>query len=188
MPSEGKAEMTTKKSMQHRELEEIINQHSPRIRSYVRSRVSNRDDADDIVQDTFHQFLRAVSIMDNPVEKVTSWLYTVAHNLIINHGRKRHEDDSYMMDLTEIMAASDADSPDMQMLRNMVWQELDRALAELPKEQREAVLLTEIEGLSVKVAAERMGVPLNTFLSRKHYAILHIRKRLRGLYDEIRRA
>lgn len=150
------------------------------------SKVGNRDDANDIVQDTLYQFLRAVSIIDNPIEKVTSWLYKVAHNIIINHGKKHRKDDDYMQDVSEILMASDSESPEMKMLRRMVWDELDNALTELPSEQREAILLTEIQGMSVKEAALRMGVSQNTFLSRKHYAIVHIRKRLSTLYDEIR--
>lgn len=181
--------------MTNSNLEDIIKDYTPRLRSYVRSRVNNRDDADDIVQDTIYQFLRAISIVDNPVGKITSWLYTVAHNLIINHGKKRREDEMphigkaddepFMSDLSEIMIASDDDSPDILMLRDMVWEELDKALAELPEAQRQALEMTEIKGLSVKEAASQMGVTQGTFLSRKHYAVMHIRKRLQGLYEEL---
>lgn len=178
-------------------LDDIIKENTPRLRSYVRTRISNRDDAEDIVQDTLYQLVRTISIMDNPMGKVTSWLYTVAHNLIINHGRKHREeemptflygeqdDDGFMMDLSEIMTASDDEEPDMLMLRSMVWEELEKALSELPKEQREAVEMTEIKGMAVKEAAELMGVTVNTFLSRKHYAVMHIRRRLRKLYEEL---
>lgn len=176
------------KAMAKNDIENIIKDHSPRLHSFVRARVRNREDADDIVQDTFHQLLRAVSIMDDPVEKVTSWLYTVAHNLIINHGKKHREDSDFMLDLSEIMAVADTETPDMLMLRSMVWEELDRAMAELSDEGREAVQMTEIQGLSVKEAARRTGVSTATFLSRKHRAVLHIRQRLKGLYDEIRNA
>lgn len=174
-------------------LDDIIKNNTPRLQSFVKSRVSNSDDADDIVQDTFYQFLRSISIMDNPIGQVTSWLYTVAHNLIINHGKKhrevevakRKEDDSFIAELTDIMVASDNDSPEVCMLRNMVWEELHKALHELPPEQREAVEMTEIQGLSVKDAAREMGVPMGTFLSRKHYAVIHIRKRLKVLYEDL---
>lgn len=163
------------------ELDDIIRDHAPRLRSFVRQRVSNSDDAEDIVQDTFYQFLRTINILENPIGQVSSWLYTVAHNLVINHGKKHRE----ITELSEIMAASGNESPEMQMLRKMVWDELHKALAELPKEQREAIEMTEIQGLSVKEAAQKMGVPLNTFLSRKHYAVVHIRKRLKNLYTEL---
>lgn len=177
------------------ELDDIIRDNTPRLRSFVRSKVSNSDDADDIVQDTFYQFLRTISIMDNPIGQVTSWLYTVAHNLVINHGKKHREvemprikygeDDSFMTELSEVMVSSDNDSPEMCMLRNMVWEELDKAMSELPEEQRIAVEMTEIQGLSVKDAAREMGIPVNTFLSRKHYAVVRIRKRLMTFYEEL---
>ncbi len=177
-------------------LDDIIKENTPRLHSYVRSRVSNRDDADDIVQDTLYQFLKAVNIMDNPVGKVSSWFYTVAYNLIINHGKKRREtslptlmfsdaNESYMTDISEILIASDQDNPDIQMLRSMVWEELHKALAELPDEQRQAVEMTEIRGLSTREAADEMGVSVATFLSRKHYGVLHIRRRLKALYEEL---
>ena len=95
------------------------------------------------------------------------------------------DDDNFMGDLSEIMVADDSDNPDIQLLRKMVWQELDKAMSELPEEQRQAIQLTEIEGLSVKDAASRMGVPTNTLLSRKHYAVLHVRKRMHRLYQEL---
>lgn len=181
--------------MANNNLEDIIKDNTPRLKSYVRSKVSNRDDADDIVQDTFYQFLRAFNIVDNPIGKISSWLYTAAHNLIVNHGKKKRESEmpqvgrqdseSFMSDLSEIMIATDNDNPEMLMLRDMVWEELDKALAELPKEQREAIELTEIKGLSVKEAAKLTGVSQGTFLSRKHYAVLHIRKHLQGLYEEL---
>lgn len=178
-------------------LDNIIRDNTPRLQSFVRSRVSNRDDADDIVQDTFYQLLRTISIMNNPVSHITSWLYTVAHNLVINHGKKHREDElpnlahssdadnDFMADLSDILIASDDDNPEMQMLRSMVWEELDKALNELPREQREAVEMTEIQGLSVKDAAAAMGVSVGTFLSRKHYAVTIIRRRLRALYEEL---
>lgn len=169
--------------MANKNLDDIIRNNAPLLRSFVRSRISNQDDAEDIVQDTFYQFLRTISIMDNPIAQVTSWLYTVALNLTLNHGRKKHR--SFMADLSEIMVASDNDTPDILMLRTLVWEELEEALSELPKEQRKALEMTEIEGLSVKEAAERMDVSTGTFLSRKHYAVVHIRQRLKSLYEEL---
>lgn len=181
--------------MTNERLDDIIKENSSRLSSFVKARVGNSEDAEDIVQETFYQFIRTVSILDNPIGKVTSWLYTVAHNIIINHGKKRHEqrmaytvndaDDTFLTDISEIMIVSDSDSPDMQMLRNMVWEEIDKALAALPQEQRKAIELTEIEGVSTKEAAERMGVTVNTFLSRKHYAVVHIRRHMHALYEEL---
>lgn len=163
------------------ELDDIIKDNTLRLQSFVKSKVSNRDDADDIVQDTLYQFHRTISIMDNPIAHVTSWLYTVAHNLIVNRSKKHRE----MVELSEIMIASDNDNPEMLMLRNMVWEELEKAMADLPKEQREAIEMTEVQGLSTKDATQKMGVSINTFLSRKHYGMVSIRKRLNLLYEEL---
>lgn len=181
--------------MGNQDLEDIIKDNTPRLRSFVKSKLGNRNDADDIVQDTFYNFLRTISIMDNPIGQVTSWLYTVAHNLIVNHGKKHREveipqrrnraDDSFMDELSEILVTQNSENPEMVLLRNMVWDELEKALSELPQEQREAIEMTEIQGLSVKEAAQKMGVTANTFLSRKHYGIVSIRKRLRKLYEEL---
>lgn len=183
--------------MANKELDDIIRDNAPRLRTYVKSKVGNADDAEDIVQDTFYQLLRTINIMDNPIGQVTSWLYTVAHNLIVNHGKKHREvlmpqkpnaddvDNAFMRELSDIMVAPDDDNPEILMLRKMVWEELDKALADLPAEQREAITLTEIQGLSVKDAADATGVPVGTFLSRKHYAVVHVRKRLKSLYQEL---
>ena len=106
--------------MKDKELDDIVKDNVPRLHSFVRGRVSNRDDAEDIVQDTVYQFLRTISALENPISHVSSWLYTVAHNLIINHGKKRHEEpmpeqpsrqDTFMTDLSEIMMADDSDNP-----------------------------------------------------------------------------
>lgn len=179
--------------MENKQIDSIVRDNTPRLRSFVRSMVANADDADDIVQDTLYQFLRTISIMDNPIGHVTSWLYTVAHNILVNHSKKHREilssgdddEDSFMRELSDIMVAPDDGNPETLMLRNMVWEELDNALADLPPEQREAITLTEIQGLSVKEAAEATHVPIGTFLSRKHYAVVHIRKRLKSLYEEL---
>lgn len=182
--------------MEGKELDDLIKQQTPKLRAFVRDRVRNREDAEDIVQDTFYQFVRTIRMIENPVVQVTSWLYTVAHNLIVNHDKKHREeslptyqsdpdDDNYLGDLSEIMMADDRDSPDIKLLRTMVWQELNRVMDELPDVQRQALQLTEVDGLSVREAAERMGVSVNTFLSRKHYAVVHVRKRMRTLYQEL---
>ena len=178
-----------------KELDDLIKLHTRKLQAFVNRRVSNREDAEDIVQDTLLQLLRSLRILENPIGQVTSWLYTVAHNLIVNHDLKMREsempplspnadDEDFMGDLSEILA-SEQDDPEMQLLRKMVWQELDKALAELPSEQRQAIELTEVQGLSSAEAAQQMHVSLGTFLSRKRYATLHIRKRLHTLYLEL---
>lgn len=180
--------------MDSKKLDDLIRMHSARLRTFVTRRVSNREDAEDIVQDALLQLLRSLSILENPIGQVTSWLYTVAHNLIVNHDKKMREaempalpsdpDGNFMGDFSEILA-DEHDDPETQLLRKMVWQELEKAMGELPDNQRRAIELTEVEGLSSSEAAARMQVSLGTFLSRKHYATLHIRKRLHKLYMEL---
>lgn len=180
---------------QDKELDDLIRQHSHWLRAFVGGRVRNREDAEDIVQDTLLQLVRSLRILENPIGQVTSWLYTVAHNLIVNHDRKMREaslptfspddeDEDYMHALSEVMA-DESDGPEMRLLRQMVWQELDKVMADLPAEQRLALVLTEVEGLSSAEAARRMDVSIGTFLSRKHYAVLQVRKRLASLYEEL---
>lgn len=181
--------------MGSKKVDDIVEEYVPRLNSFVRGRVSNKEEAEDIVQDTIYQFLRTISALENPITHVSGWLYTVAHNLIINHGKKHREqslfiprsesDDNFMYDISEILKADEGEDPDMQILRSMVWEELDKALSELPKEQREAIEMTEIGGMSVKEASQKMGVSQSTFLSRKHYAVVHVRKRLYHLYIEL---
>ena len=167
--------------MSDNELDDIIREFTPRLRHYVRSRVGNNEDADDIVQDIFYQLMRTLNVLNNPVGHVTSWLFTVARNLIINHGKKNQEE---TLDEASYDEIADSD-PDAVLLRNMLWEELDKALDELPQEQRDAFVMTEIKGFSTEEAARQMGVSQNTFLSRKHYAVKYIRKKLSSLYKDI---
>jgi RNA polymerase sigma factor (sigma-70 family) len=133
--------------------------------------------------------------LSRPVENIAAWLYRVARNQIIKHGAKKREeaypawqsdeyDDIVLQDFAEILFDGAA-SPETEYLYSLVWSELDAALAELPAEQRDVFEKTELLGLSVKETAEAAGVPLNTVLSRKRYAVCHLRKRLRDLYLEV---
>ena len=133
----------------------------------------------------------------NPIEQVTAWLYRVTRNTIINKGKKKseeewpvsqyEEEESVLSDFSTVLFADDelAPSPETEYMRSLVWQELKVALAELPSEQREVFELMELEGFSVKEVSELISVPTNTVLSRKHYAVKFLRKRLEGLYNDI---
>ena len=135
----------------------------------------------------------------NPIEQVSAWLYRVAQNLIINRGAKKREvempvfrsnqsDDEMLNDISEILfcdATSPSPSPETEYLRSLFWVELENALSELPTEQREIFELTELDGLPVKEISKTTGVALNTLLSRKHYAVKHLRKRLAALYNDL---
>ena len=176
---------------------QLIVEHRPKLKAFIRKRVSNSDDADDILQDVFYQLVKTVENSMNPVEQVSAWLYKVARNLIINKGTKKREeempvyrnensDDEIFSDISEILFGSETSaSPETEYLRSLVWTELENSLAELPPEQREIFELTELEGIPVKEISETTGVPVNTLLSRKHYAVKHLRKRLAGLYNDI---
>ena len=178
-------------------VEKIITDHQPRLKSFIRKRVSNKEDAEDILQDVFYQLIKAVENTLNPIEQVSAWLYRVTRNTIINRGKKKQEesfpvsqydeDGNIMKDFSELLFYDDnaVVTPETEYLRSLVWQEFEMALSELPPEQREAFELMEMDGLSAKEIAESIGVPVNTLLSRKHYAVKHLRKRLEGLYKEI---
>jgi RNA polymerase sigma factor (sigma-70 family) len=178
----------------------LIAEYQPQLKSFIRSRVANREDAEDILQDVFYQLLRTVNTAMNPIEQVSAWLYRVARNTIINHAAKKREEEmpafhNYEADTVEMLEDfsealfSDDDnaspSPETEYMRSMVWAELESALAELPPEQREIYELTEINDLPVKEISKATGVPVGTLLSRKHYAVLHLRNRMKELYYEM---
>ena len=178
--------------------EKIITEHQSQLKSFIRKRVPNREDAEDILQDVFFQLVKTIgNTLDDPIEQVTAWLYRVTRNTIINKGKKKQEeelpvfqydeDGAVLKELSEILFDDGKmpATPETEYLRSLVWQELEAALAELPSEQRVVFELTELEGIPVKEIAESMGVPVNTLLSRKHYAVKYLRKRLGGLYKDI---
>jgi RNA polymerase sigma factor (sigma-70 family) len=178
-------------------LEKLIVEYRPQLKSFIRKRVDNREDAEDILQDVFYQLAKTVNSAINPVEEVAAWLYRVARNTIINHGIKKREEtmpvyqndeseDEILADFSEVLFNSETSpSPETEYLRSLVWEELETALAELPAEQREVFELTELDGIPVKEISQTTGVAVNTLLSRKHYAVLHLRKRMRQLYEDI---
>jgi RNA polymerase sigma factor (sigma-70 family) len=176
-------------------VEKLIKIHQPRLTSFIRKRVPNRKDAEDILQDVFYQLIKTIENTVNPIEQVTAWLYRVARNMIINKGKKMHEEKylvfqynnegEILKEFSEVLFNDDNPTPETEYLRSFVWKELETALSELPPEQKEAFELTELDGLSVKEVARALDIPTNTLLSRKHYAVVHLRKRLSGLYADI---
>jgi RNA polymerase sigma factor (sigma-70 family) len=177
--------------------EKLIAKYQPQLKSFIRNRVANREDAEDILQDVLYQLVKTVNSAMNPIEQVSAWLYRVARNTIINHAAKKREEEmpafrnddgetEMLEDFSEVLFSNEASpSPETEYMRSLVWTELENALAELPPEQREIYELTEIDGIPVKEIAQTTGIPLNTLLSRKHYAMLHLRKRIKELYYEI---
>ncbi len=180
------------------EVEKLIAENESRLQSFIRKRVSNKEDADDILQDVYYQFIKALENTLNPIEQVTAWLYRVARNTIINKQRKKQEeempvsryedeDESVLSDFSEVLFGGDSSesTPEMEYMRSLVWVELENALSELPPEQREVFEMMEMNGLSVKEVAAMTGVSTNTGLSRKHYAVKYLRKKLETLYKDI---
>ncbi|MDR3227554.1 MAG: sigma-70 family RNA polymerase sigma factor, partial [Prevotellaceae bacterium] len=156
-------------------LNELIVEYQPQLKSFIRKHVTNREDAEDILQDVFYQLTKAVNEAMNPIEQVSAWLYRVAHNIIINKGIKKREqampayrdedgENEILKDFSEILYSNEttSPSPETEYLRSLVWSELDAALAELPLEQREIFELTEFDGIPVKEIAETTAVSVNT--------------------------
>ena len=176
-------------------VEQLVREQQPMLQSFIRKRVSNIEDAEDILQDVFYQLVKTIDKNLTPIEQVSAWLYRVARNTIINRGKKKREvempslssDDEGLVleELSEILFGAPSPTPEMVYLRSLVWKELEVGLSSLPKEQREAFELTEIDGLPVKEVASSLNIPLNTLLSRKHYAVKYLRKQLYTLYKDI---
>ena len=187
----------TKKQINQQDIGRLVEEYQPRLKAFVHKHVDNKDDADDILQDVFYQFVRTVGEALNPIEHISAWLYKVTRNTIINKGKKKKEeklpviqdkdsDSGILKEFSEILLSKETSpSPEMEYLRSLVWIELEKALSELPVEQREIFEMTELDGIPVKEISEVTGVPTNTLLSRKHYAVLHLRKRMFDLYNEI---
>ncbi|MDR1557985.1 MAG: RNA polymerase sigma factor [Tannerellaceae bacterium] len=178
-------------------LGKLVAEYRPQLKSFIRKRVDNREDVEDILQDVFYQLAKTVNAALSPVEEVAAWLYRVTRNTIINHDIKKREgampvcqnderEDEMLTDFSEVLFSSETSpSPETEYLRSLVWEELEIALAELPPGQRRIFELTELDGIPVKEISRTTGVPVNTLLSRKHYAVLHLRKRMKQLYEDI---
>jgi RNA polymerase sigma factor (sigma-70 family) len=161
-----------------------------KLGSFIRRRVADQTDAEDILQDVFYEFTQAHRLPE-PIEQVSAWLYRVARNRIIDRFRKKKEvplDDmvdedgeAYRLDL--LVPSADA-GPEHAYHRAMLLEQLQAALEELPANQREVFIAHELDGLSFKEMALASGVPVNTLLARKRYAVLHLRARLQDLYNE----
>ena len=173
---------------------DVFTKYRKRLLHFIRSRVRRIEDADDILQDVFYQFAR-VNDTINPIENTAAWLYRAARNRIINHYRKKkdepfpayydEDDNEYIFDeITDILYGEKA-TPETNMFRALILSEIQTALADLPKEQRYVFELTELLDYSVKEAAEKTNAPINTVLSRKHYAVKFLRKRLAELYSDV---
>lgn len=176
--------------------QETFRRERGKLLSFIRSRVGSLEEAEDILQDVFYQFVAGFETIES-LDRVTSWLYSVARNKIIDGYRREAarpqkadfeasagRDDESPLTLQEILPDLD-NTPESTLLREAIWDEITLALDELPAEQREIFILNEMEERSFREIAEETGVSINTLLSRKRYAILALRKRLQRFYDDL---
>src|SRR6202163_5059482 len=178
---------------QDQRISEAIDRDTTRLRNFIRRRVADPSDAEDILQEVFYELVETYRLM-KPIEQVGAWLFRVARNRITDLFRKRKPEASTndpvaaeegeFLTLEDLLPSRDA-GPEAAYARIVLLEELEDALGELPEEQREVFLAHEIEGRSFKELAAETGLSVNTLLSRKHYAVLHLRRRLRDIYDAV---
>jgi RNA polymerase sigma factor (sigma-70 family) len=182
---------------QDRRISEAFGLERARLQNFIRRRVADENDVEDILQDAFYELVEAYRLM-KPVEQVSAWLFQVARNRITDLFRKKrpealgnnpvaHDEDGESLLLEDLLPSPDA-GPEEAYARNVLSEELDAALDELPEEQREIFIAHELEGYSFKELAAATGLSINTLLSRKHYAVVHLRQRLQAIYDEFTKA
>ncbi len=179
-----------------RQISEIIAEERSRLRNFIRRRVPDPRDAEDILQDVFYELVEANRLL-MPIEHVTGWLFRVARNRITDLFRKKKpesfsdtavaDEDNELLRLEDLLPSRDA-GPEALYARNALFDELELAVDELPEEQRKVFVAHELEGRSFKQMAAETGVSVNTLLSRKRYAVLHLRERLQSIYDEFTKA
>jgi len=175
-------------------ISEVVEREHSRLRSFIRRRVPDPRDAEDILQDVFYELVEANRLL-MPIEHVTGWLFRVARNRIVDFFRKKkpesfgdtavaRDDDADDLPAFEDLLPSPDAGPEALYARNVLLHELELAVDELPEEQRKVFVAHELEGRSFKEIAAETGVNVNTLLSRKRYAVLHLRQRLQNIYDE----
>jgi RNA polymerase sigma factor (sigma-70 family) len=177
---------------QDRRISEVVAGEGSRLRNFIRRRVPNPADAEDIVQEVFYELVEANRLL-MPIEHVTGWLFRVARNRITDLFRKKkpenfsnaaiEDQEGELLRIEDLLPSPDA-GPEAQYARSVLLDELQFALSELPDEQREVFVAHELEGRSFKELSAETGVSVNTLLSRKRYAVLHLREHLQNVYDE----
>ena len=177
---------------QDRRISEAVEREQSRLLSFIRKRVPDAGDAEDLLQDVFFELIEAYRLM-KPVEHVGAWLFRVARNRITDLFRKKKPvtftdatDTAGSEESFEDLVPSPEAGPGAAYARRVLLEQLDAAVDELPDEQRSVFVAHEIEGRSFKELAAETGLSVNTLLSRKRYAVLHLRKRLQAIYDEFR--
>ena len=178
---------------QDRQISEVMAEQQTRLRAFIRKRVPNESDVEDLLQEVFYELVVAHRLL-MPIDYVTGWLYRVARNRITDLFRKKKpenfsevagaDEDGELLQIEALLPSPDA-GPEALYVRNMLLAELEVALAELPDEQRAVFVAHELEGHSFKEMSAESGVNVNTLLARKRYAVLHLRARLKNIHDEI---
>ena len=177
---------------QDRQISEVIAAERSRLRSFIRKRVPNEADVEDLLQEVFYELVEANRLL-MPIDYVTGWLFRVARNRITDLFRKKKaetfsdaavmDEDGELMPIEDLLPSPDA-GPEALFVRSVLLDELKSALGELPAEQREVFIAHELEGRSFKELSAESGVSVNTLLSRKRYAVLHLRRRLQSIHNE----
>lgn len=181
---------------QDQRISEVVKREGSRLRNFIRRRVPDPRDAEDVLQDVFYRLVEANRLL-MPIDHVTGWLFRVARNRITDLFRKKQpenfsntalqDDEGEALRIEDLLPSPDA-GPEALYVRNLLLDEVELALDELPDEQREVFVAHELEGRSFKDLAEETGVSVNTLLSRKRYAVLHLRERLQDIHDELTKA
>jgi RNA polymerase sigma factor (sigma-70 family) len=181
---------------QDQQISEAVEREKPRLRNFIRKRVADRSDAEDILQEVFYELVEAYRMM-KPVQQVTTWLFQVARNRITDFFRSKKREasgeaavkiqDGEELQWEDLLPSPDA-GPEAAYARSVLMEEMEAALDELPEEQREVFVAHEFLGYSFKELAAQTGVSVNTLLSRKRYAVVHLRERLQTIYDDFRKA
>ena len=181
---------------QDQRIADVVNREHSRLRNFIRRRVPDPRDAEDILQDVFYELVEANRLL-MPIDHVTGWLFRVARNRITDLFRKKTPErfsdaavadvDGELLYLEELLPSPDA-GPEALYAGSVLLDALELAIEELPNEQRQVFVAHELEGRSFKDIAAETGVNVNTLLSRKRYAVLHLRERLHGIYDEFTKA
>ncbi len=178
---------------QDQRIKEAISREQSRLRNFIRGRVAEQGDAEDILQDVFYELVEAYRMM-KPVEQVTGWLFQVARNRITDLFRRRKreasenhssalDDEESSFQVLDLLPTA-VEGPDAAYARSVLLEELDAALEELPEDQRQVFIAHEVMGYSFKEIAGQTGANVNTLLSRKRYAVLYLRQRLQAIYEE----
>jgi RNA polymerase sigma factor (sigma-70 family) len=180
---------------QDRQIAEVIAQERPRLRNFIRKRVPNESDVEDLLQEVFYELVEANRLL-MPIDYVTGWLFRVARNRITDLFRKKKpqnfsdaailDDEGEFLEFEDLLPSPD-DGPEALYFRGVLLDELEDALAALPADQREVFVAHELEGRSFKELSAESGVNINTLLSRKRYAVLYLRERLQSIHDELER-